>query len=90
MLGIPLILLLILVIIIIGQAAYAPNPKNWAHEVDVNISGGIQNYTDSIYNAYVQNNRLNRQEFTFGVWSAKIHLSCGQGMISMVVIRKWC
>lgn len=83
--------------IINGQPAYAPNPKNWVHEIGMHISGGIQNYTDSIYNAYVQNNQLtivaikdgytsgrltskNRQEFTFGIWAAKIRLPYGQGM----------
>jgi beta-glucanase (GH16 family) len=83
--------------IINGQPAYAPNAKNWAHQVGMHVSGGIQNYTDSIYNAYVQNNQLtivamkdgytsgrltskDRQQFTFGIWAAKIRLPYGQGM----------
>jgi beta-glucanase (GH16 family) len=83
--------------IINGQPAYAPNPKNWAHEIGPNIDGGIQNYTNSIQNAYVQNNQLTiavlkesytsamlrgqyLQEFTFGVFAAKIRLPYGQGM----------
>jgi beta-glucanase (GH16 family) len=44
--------------IINGQPAYAPNPKNWFHLVGPNIDGGMQNCTDSIQNAYVQNNQL--------------------------------
>jgi beta-glucanase (GH16 family) len=40
-----------------GAPAYAPNPKNWTPQIG-NINGGLQNYTDSIYNAYVQNNQL--------------------------------
>lgn len=40
-----------------GASAYAPNPKNWALMIG-NINGGLQNYTDSIYNAYIQNNQL--------------------------------
>jgi beta-glucanase (GH16 family) len=83
--------------IINGQPAYAPNPKNWAHKIGPDIDGGIQNYTDSIQNAYVQNNQLtiavlkesctsamlrgqDLQEFTFGVFAAKIRLPYGQGM----------
>ena len=83
--------------IINGQPAYAPNPKNWAHIVGPHINGGIQNYTNSIQNAYVQNGTLtivaqkesltsaflttqNLQEYTFGVWAAKIRLPYGQGM----------
>ena len=81
--------------IINGQPAYAPNPKNWA--LAVGPASGIQNYTDSIYNAYIQNNQLtiaalkqpytsarllshNLQEFTFGIFAAKIRLPYGQGM----------
>lgn len=43
--------------IIDGASAYTPNPKNWAYETGTTF-GGLQNYTDSIYNAYVQNNKL--------------------------------
>ena len=44
--------------IINGQPAYAPNSKNWFHEFNSKFTQGIQNYTDSIYNSYVQNNQL--------------------------------
>ena len=40
-----------------GAPAYSPNPKNWSPQKG-NADGGLQNYTDSIYNAYVQNNQL--------------------------------
>jgi hypothetical protein len=83
--------------IINGKPAYSPNPKNWAHAVGPKIDGGIQNYTASIQNSYVQDNQLrivamkegnasamltseNLQEFTFGIWAAKIRLPYGQGM----------
>jgi len=83
--------------IINGQPAYAPNPENWHHVVGPNLAGGIQNYTDSIYNAYVQKSQLTivalkegytsamlhsqfLQEFTFGIFAAKIRLPYGQGM----------
>jgi beta-glucanase (GH16 family) len=63
----------------------------------MNIDGGLQNFTNSIQNAYVQDNQLtivalkegltsgmlaskNLQDFTFGVWAAKIRLPYGQGM----------
>lgn len=41
-----------------GKPAYAPNPKNWFHQVGPNIDGGMGNYTDSIYNSYVQDGQL--------------------------------
>jgi beta-glucanase (GH16 family) len=83
--------------IINGKPAYAPNSANWAHVVGPHIDGGIQNYTNSIQNAYVQEGQLtivahkesltsafltsqNIQEFTFGVWAAKIRLPYSQGM----------
>jgi beta-glucanase (GH16 family) len=79
-----------------GQPAYSPNQENWAsyHMQD----GGWEHYTDSIYNAYVQNGQLtlvvmepptynssclsseNLQEFTFGVFAAKIRLPYGRGL----------
>jgi hypothetical protein len=34
------------------------NPQNWAYVVGSNIDGGIENYTDSIPNAYVQDGQL--------------------------------
>jgi beta-glucanase (GH16 family) len=83
--------------IINGKPAYAPNPNNWVHAIGSKIDGGIQNYTNSIQNSYVQNGQLtivamkegntsamlsshNLQEFTFGIWAAKIRLPYGQGM----------
>jgi beta-glucanase (GH16 family) len=83
--------------IINGKPAYAPNPKNWAHKIGPFIDGGMQNYTDSIYNAYVQDGQLKivalkealtsamlrgeyLQEFTFGVFAAKLRAPYGQGM----------
>jgi beta-glucanase (GH16 family) len=83
--------------IINGKPAYAPNPKNWGYRTGMHIDGGIQNFTDSIQNSYVQDNQLtivalkegytaamlhsqNLQEFTFGVWAAKIRLPYGQGI----------
>ena len=41
-----------------GQPAYAPNPKNWAHVTGMYHDIGQENYTNSIYNAYVQNSQL--------------------------------
>jgi beta-glucanase (GH16 family) len=81
--------------IIDGQPAYAPNPKNWYHLVG--RGEGLENFTDSIYNAYIQNSQLkivaikegytsgmlssqNLQEFTFGIFAAKIRLPYGKGM----------
>jgi hypothetical protein len=83
--------------IINGKPDYAPNPKNWAHKIGPYIDGGIQNYTDSIYNAYVQDGQLRivalkealtsamrrgeyLQEFTFGIFAAKLRAPYGQGM----------
>jgi len=83
--------------IINGKPAYAPNPKNWAHKIGPNIDGGKYNYTDSIYNTYVEDDQLKilalkegltsamhrnqqLQEYTFGVFEAKISMSYGQGM----------
>ena len=83
--------------IINGQPAYAPNPKNWGYRLGTQHDIGIENYTDSIQNAYVQNNQLtivaleegytsamlhsqNLQQFTFGVFAAKIRLPYGQGI----------
>lgn len=40
-----------------GKPAYAPNPKNWVLKTG-RINGGLQNYTDRIENAYVQDNQL--------------------------------
>ena len=44
--------------IINGKPAYAPNPKNWVHAFKTNTTAGMQNYTDSINNSYVQDNQL--------------------------------
>ena len=41
-----------------AKPAYSSNPKNWAYKVGPNIDNGIQNYTDSIENAYVQDRQL--------------------------------
>jgi beta-glucanase (GH16 family) len=81
--------------IINGEPAYAPNPKNWVHLLDFNIGLGnftasIQNsyvqnsqlnivaikegYTSAILSSE------NLQEFTFGVFAAKIRLPYGKGM----------
>jgi beta-glucanase (GH16 family) len=43
--------------IIDGKPAYAPNPKNWVLRTG-HINGGLQNYTDRIENAYIQDNQL--------------------------------
>lgn len=85
--------------IIDGKPAYAPNPKNWGLGVGTKHDGGIENYTDSIQNAYVQNNQLTivavkdgdqyisarlsskyLQEFTFGVFAAKIRMPYSKGI----------
>lgn len=83
--------------IINGQPAYAPNPKNWIHIIGPNHDAGIETYTDSIQNSYVQNGQLtlvamkegyisamlsteNLQEFTFGVFAAKIRMPYGRGI----------
>jgi beta-glucanase (GH16 family) len=83
--------------IINGKPAYAPNPKNWAYIIGTHHDDGIENYTDSIQNSYVQNGQLtlvamkegyqsamltteNLQEFTFGVFAAKIRLPYGKGI----------
>ncbi|CAF1193089.1 unnamed protein product [Adineta ricciae] len=80
-----------------GKPAYAPNPKNWAPIVGMHIDGGLQNFTNSIFNAYVQDGKFtlvalkegltsgmyaskNLQEFTFGIWAAKIQLPYGKGI----------
>jgi beta-glucanase (GH16 family) len=83
--------------IINGQPAYAPNPKNWFHRIAAHTDGGLENYTDCIQNAYIQNGQLTLvamqegymsamlrseylQEFTFGMFAAKIRLPYGQSM----------
>ncbi|CAF3993386.1 unnamed protein product [Adineta steineri] len=43
--------------VINGQPAYAVNPQNWAIQTGL-INGGLQNYTNSIQNCYVQNDQL--------------------------------
>jgi len=80
-----------------GQPAYAPNPKNWVRRVGARLDEGLENYTNSIYNSYIQNGQLtivamkdgyqsaelssaNLQEFTFGVFAAKIRLPYGKGI----------
>jgi beta-glucanase (GH16 family) len=84
--------------IINGRPAYAPNPKNWGYKLGYHLDDGIEYYTDSIENAYVQDDQLtivalegprytsadlhsqNLQEFTFGIFAAKIRLPYGKGM----------
>lgn len=81
--------------IIDGEPAYAPNPKYWTPQVG-SPGWGLQNFSDSIYNAYVQNNQLtivamknltsamltsmHLVEFTYGIFAAKIRLPYGQGI----------
>jgi len=81
--------------IINGAPAYSPNPKNWVHLLDFNIGIGkftdsIQNsyvqngqltivameegYTSAILSS------VDLQEFTFGVFAAKIRLPYGKGI----------
>jgi beta-glucanase (GH16 family) len=83
--------------IINGQPAYSPNPNNWGYILGTHRDDGIENYTDSIQNSYVQNSQLtivamkegyqsamlttaDKQEFTFGVFAAKILLPYGKGI----------
>jgi hypothetical protein len=91
--------------IINGQPAYAPNPKNWIHRLGYHLDDGVEKYTDSIQNAYVQNSQLTilvmedgyitptqiryttamlstetLQEFTFGMFAAKIRVPYGRGL----------
>jgi hypothetical protein len=40
--------------IINGQPAYAPNSKNWFHLLGIYYDDGLENYTNSIQNSYVQ------------------------------------
>lgn len=58
--------------IIDGAPTYAPNPKNWAYETGTTF-GGLQNYTDSIYNSYVQNNKLTIVAMKEGYTSARLN-----------------
>jgi beta-glucanase (GH16 family) len=58
--------------IINGQPAYAPNPKNWACRVGTHWDIGIENYTKSIYNAYVQNGQLSIVALKEGYTSAML------------------
>jgi beta-glucanase (GH16 family) len=81
--------------IIDGAPAYAPNPKNWVHILNFkigleNITTSIQNsyvqngkltiaamkegYTSAMLSSE------NLQEFTFGIFAAKIRLPYGHGM----------
>lgn len=59
--------------IINGQPAYSPNPKNWGYRLGTHVDAGIENYTDSIYNAYVQNNQLTIVAMEDGYKSAMIY-----------------
>ena len=59
--------------IVNGQPAYAPNPKNWVYKLG-RINGGLQNYTNSTDNVYVQDNQLTivaqKEGFTSGMLSS--------------------
>jgi len=54
-----------------GASAYAPNPENWALQTG-NVNGGLQNYTNSIQNAYVQNGQLTIVALKQGYTSAML------------------
>ncbi|CAF1005812.1 unnamed protein product [Adineta ricciae] len=54
-----------------GAPAYAPNSANWVLNTG-NINGGLQNYTNSIDNAYVQNGQLNIVAYKEGYTSAML------------------
>src|SRR5271167_3378602 len=41
-----------------GRPAYAPNPKNWNYMLGYHLDDGIEYYTNSIENAYVQDDQL--------------------------------
>jgi beta-glucanase (GH16 family) len=56
--------------IINGQPAYAPNPKKWVHRLGLHF--GMETYTDSIQNAYVQNNQLTIVAMKEGYTSAML------------------
>jgi beta-glucanase (GH16 family) len=58
--------------IINGKPAYSPNPKNWAHIIGPHHDDGIENYTDSIQNSYVQNGQLNIVAMKEGYQSAML------------------
>jgi hypothetical protein len=84
--------------IINGQPAYAPNLKNWAHVVGPHIDGGIQNYTNSIQNAYVKNGKLTivaqKESLTSAFLTSQNLQEYTFGIwtryvASMVVGRKW-
>jgi beta-glucanase (GH16 family) len=83
--------------IINGKPAYAPNPKNWLRRPGTHRDEGLENYTESIQNSYIQNGHLKivamkegyqsamlsstgLQEFTFGIFAAKIRLPFGKGI----------
>ena len=58
--------------IINGQPAYSPNPANWVHTVGTHRDGGLENYTDSIQNSYVQNGQLTLVAMKEGYQSAML------------------
>ena len=58
--------------IINGQPAFSPNPKNWGYITGMNVDGGLQNFTDSIYNSYVQNGELTIVAFKEGLTSGML------------------
>jgi hypothetical protein len=58
--------------IIIGQSVYSPNPQNWAHILGTHCDAGLENYTDSIQNSYVQNGQLTIVAMKEGYQSAML------------------
>ena len=57
--------------VIDGKPAYTPNPKNWVLKTGAPF-GGIQNFTDRIENAYVQDNQLTIVAMKEGYTSAML------------------
>ncbi len=83
--------------IINGKPAYAPNPKNWGYITDLHVDGDLQNFTDSIYNSYVQDGQLTIVALKEGLTSAMLTSKDLQEFIfgtwaryvtSLVVVRK--
>ena len=58
--------------IIDGKPAYSPNPANWAHILGTHCDAGLENYTDSIYNSYVQDDQLTIVAMKEGYQSAML------------------
>lgn len=58
--------------IINGQPAYSPDPRTWFHRIGAFTDGGLENYTDSIFNSYVQNGQLTIVAMKEGYQSAML------------------